>query len=60
MSTGPSFKMRAISAAIDKFDQAAQAYAFKGAAHPEDQPAIQHQYNKARAALEALIERNLK
>ena len=60
MTTEPSHKMRAIRAAINKFDAAAQELAFKGSAHPDDQPAIVHQYEKARAALETLIERNLK
>ena len=60
MTTEPSLKMRSIKAAITRFDNAAQAYAFKGAADPEDHPAIEHQYEAAKASLVSLIERNLK
>lgn len=60
MTTEPSTKMRHIKAAITRFDNAAQAYAFKGSAHPEDWPAIEHQYEAAKSSLISLIERNLK
>jgi hypothetical protein len=48
-----------IKRAIMAFDKAAQAYAFKGSAHPSDWPAIEHQYTQARRRLEQLIERRL-
>lgn len=47
----------AIKAAITNFGDAAQQYAFKGAAHPEDVPAIVHQYENARQNLERAIEK---
>ena len=48
-----------IKRAITAFDKAAQAYAFKGAAHLLNQTAIEHQYTEARERLEQLIERRL-
>lgn len=44
-----------IKAAITRFDVAAQDYAFKGAAHPDDHHAIDARYKKARENLERLI-----
>jgi hypothetical protein len=41
-----------IRALISRFDEAAQAYAFKGAAHPEDQDEIERAYIVTRRALE--------
>lgn len=46
-----------IYGAITRFDGAAQALAFKGAAHPEDQPVIQQQYDEARQRLIRAIEK---
>lgn len=60
MTTEPTQKMRSIKAAITRFDNAAQAFAFKGAAHPDDWSAIEHQYEAAKANLVSIIERNLK
>lgn len=51
MSTLPAY----IAGAITRFDNAAQSYAFIGAADPEDRSAIQHQYDTARERLERAI-----
>lgn len=45
-----------IQRAITAFDKAAQAYTFKGALHPDNRTAIEHQYAQARLRLEQLIE----
>lgn len=47
----------AISAAINRFDFAAQEFAFKGAAHPDDRDAIEDLYNLRRDQLISTIER---
>lgn len=49
----------AIKRAITRFDQAAQAVAFKGAAHPESRSYIQLQYERAREALERAIAKEI-
>lgn len=52
--------MRAIKAAITRFDEAARSDAFKGAGDPDNYEYIEDEYRRARECLEALIERNLK
>ena len=49
--------MIAIKAAITRFDNAAQEYAFRGAAHPEDRSEIKEEYVRARESLERMIAR---
>ena len=44
-----------IKAAISRFEQAAQDYAFKGSAHPDDWDYIERKYERTRANLEAVI-----
>lgn len=48
-------KMSKIKAAITRFDNAAQNYAFKGSAHPDEWQDIENTYIKARERLERLI-----
>lgn len=60
MTTEPKQKMRSIIRMIRQFDEAAQAYAFKGAADLQDRFAIEHRYQSAKEALVSIIERNLK
>lgn len=48
-----------LKAAITRFDAAAQALAYKGAAAPEDQHAIVHQHERARELLENAIQKAL-
>lgn len=47
--------MIAIKSAITQFDNAAQEYAFRGAYHPDDRPAIEERYLRARQRLEQRI-----
>jgi len=50
---------RHIVAALNKFDEAAQQLAFKGAAMPEERHAIVHQHQQAREKLEIVIQKAL-
>jgi len=49
-----------ITRAVNRLENAAQNYAFKGAAHPDDWAAITQSYEDARATLFATITRSLK
>lgn len=40
---------------IERFDEAAQAYALRGCQHPEDVPGIEREYERAREALLAAL-----
>ena len=48
-----------ISRAINRFDTACQDRAFVGAAHPDDMPGIEQEYEHARDLLEQTISRAL-
>ena len=50
---------RNIITAIDRFDEAAQAFAFKGTSMLEERRAIEHQHQQAREKLEMLIQKAL-
>lgn len=52
--------MIAIRSAITQFDNAAQEYAFLGAAHPEDRDDIETVYILKRKRLEDLIQKHVK
>lgn len=46
-----------ITTAINRFDAAAQTYAFKGTMDLDRRSAVTHQYHEAKAALERAIEK---
>ena len=47
----PAMTRRRAAAIVRAFDEAAQSYAFKGAAHPDDWDAITARYQSARQRL---------
>lgn len=53
-------RMTSIKAAITRFDNAAQEYAFKGSFHPDDREIAEQRYAVTREMLEKMIERMLK